>query len=195
VDRGASAASTPELSYRYPVYVSMWPRTEACARAATSRLAGNAGCFIESRGWRGTTIWFDTAEKAEEFSRLQAEWREAWVAAHPRQPVHPLDARYRKAALAHHAIVWGLSSGVLRDVVRAYRRSRYECSSHGVANFAAALTIVARCPHLDHSDWGGIERARTLAEYMLIYVEARHRAWFWKDLEGKHELFPFAYHH
>ena len=54
--------------------------------------------------------------------------------------------------------------------------------------------IVARCPHLDHSDWDGIERARELAEYMLVHYEQRHRKWFWNGLEGEPHIVPFAYH-
>jgi hypothetical protein len=105
-----------------------------------------------------------------------------------------VDKKYREAALSQYAIIWGLSTGIIKDVVRAYRRSRYECSSHGVANMEAALVIVARCPHLDHSDWDGIERARDLAEYMLVHYEQRHRKWFWNGLEGEAHIVPFAYH-
>ncbi len=31
-----------------------------------------------------------------------------------------------------------------------------------------------------------------MAEHMLVYVEARHREWFWKGLEGEHHLPVFA---
>lgn len=105
----------------------------------------------------------------------------------------PVAKRYYRAALDQHAVIWGLSTGIIKDVIRAYRRSRRECSSHGVANFAAAMVIVARCPHMDHSGWSGRERARDMAEFMLIHYEARHRSWFWDGLDGE-RFTPFAFY-
>jgi hypothetical protein len=106
----------------------------------------------------------------------------------------PVRVQYEKAALGQHAVIWGLATGIIRDVVLAYRRARLDCPAHGPANFAAAKVIIARCPWMDHNGWEGHERARDMAEHMLAYIEARHRDWFWRGLQGETTLYPFQFH-
>ena len=47
---------------------------------------------------------------------------------------------------------------------------------------------------MDHSGWEDHERAREMAEYMLVYLEARHRDWFRRGLQGGCHLYPFQFH-
>ena len=81
-------------------------------------------------------------------------------------------ARYEEAARAQHAVIWGLSTGIIREVARAYRRERADCSTHGYPNMVAARVIVAAAPAID------IDRAREMVDQMLAWVIARHGAWF-----------------
>lgn len=183
-----------KIKYEHGVGVSWKGEVDEWVWPEAERVAGVMGYRTRPRGWHGTTIYFDSKEKADEFSARLWRYRQDVEQAKERLRPCPVAAGYRRAALGLHAVCWGLSTGIIKDVVRAYRRARSECSSHGMANYAAARVIIARCPHMDHDGLDGHDRARDLAEHMLVYYEARHRAWFWDGLEGRHHLPAFAYH-
>lgn len=90
--------------------------------------------------------------------------------------------RYEEAALAQHAIIWGLSTGIIRDVVRTYRRERRDCTTHGLPNWIASDVILAAAPSI------GRDRARAMVDAMLSWTIARHETWFWAGLQGDRAL-------
>ena len=142
------------------------------------RIAGPSCYKKRSPFWACTIIAFDTNEKAAELERLvrrrsrEDELREA------RQRPCPVRVRYEEAARCQHAVIWGLSTGIIRDVVRTYRRERRDCSTHGMPNWKAADVILAAAPSI------GRERAREMVDAMLAWTIARHGAWFWNGLAG-----------
>ncbi|HTR86221.1 MAG TPA: hypothetical protein VMI56_17185 [Reyranella sp.] len=182
----------PGPKHGHAVDVAEWGHVDEWIWPEAERVAGVMGYQVKKRGWASTRILFDTIEKAREFAdRLERHRHDVEIVEARRRPC-PIRTRYDQAALGLHAVTWGLSTGVIRDVVQAYRRTRRDCSSHGVANSAAAKVIIERCPHLD--TYAGRERARDMAEHMLVYVEVRHRDWFWRGLEGDHHLYAFQFH-
>ncbi len=52
----------------------------------------------------------------------------------------------------------------------------------GVPNWEAAMVIMRFAPAIT------METARKMVDYMLELVIARHGAWFWSGLQGKHTL-------
>jgi hypothetical protein len=58
---------------------------------------------------------------------------------------HDSDCRHW-AAKAQHAVIWGMSTGIIRDVVQTYRRERRDCRTHGSPNWEAAKVILAAAP-------------------------------------------------
>jgi hypothetical protein len=81
-------------------------------------------------------------------------------------------------AFYQYAVIWGLSTGLLREVVRVYRRERSNCSTHGLPRAVAAQVILAATPVTD------VERAREMVDAMLTWAIARHGTWFWTGLQG-----------
>jgi hypothetical protein len=175
----------PGLKYEHAVSVSQWGAVDGWVWPEAERAAGIAGYQVETRGWASTRILFDTQAKADEFRYRLKRHREEVERAELRKRPCPVRVAYEKASLGQHAVIWSLSTGIIRDVVQAYRRARLDCTAHGTANFAAAKVIVARCPWMDHNGWEGHERARDMAEHMLVYIEARHRDWFWRGPQGE----------
>jgi len=57
--------------------------------------------------------------------------------------------QYEEAAKTQHAVIWGLSTGMIREVVRTYRRERRDCSTHGHPNWVASGVILAAAPYID----------------------------------------------
>ena len=90
--------------------------------------------------------------------------------------------RYEEAAFAQHAVIWGLSTRIIRDVVRVYRRERSDCSTHGLPRSIAAEVILAAAPAI------GTDKAREMVDAMLAWVIARHASWFWAGLQGDRTL-------
>ena len=90
----------------------------------------------------------------------------------------PVRVRYEEAALAQYAVIWGLSTGLVRDVVRVYRRERSDCSTHGLPRSIAAEVVLAKAPAI------GTDKAREMVDAMLAWVIARHDTWFWTGLQG-----------
>jgi len=94
--------------------------------------------------------------------------------------------QYEEAAKAQHAVIWGLSTGIIRDVVRTYRRERRDCSTHCHPNWVASDVILAAVPAIDR------DRAREMVDQMLAWVIARHETWFWAGLQGERALKLYA---
>jgi hypothetical protein len=87
-----------------------------------------------------------------------------------RQRPCPVHVRYEEAARCQHAVIWGLSTGIIRDVVRTYRQERRDCSTHGSPNLKAADIILAVAPSIAR------ERAREMVDAMLAWKIAQHGA-------------------
>ena len=97
----------------------------------------------------------------------------------------PIAIRYAEAALRQHAVVWGLSTGHIRPIVQAYRRARLDCSTHEMPNARATEMLGGFGPSID------FDRGRQMVDAMLVYIEARHRDWFWKGLQGNRQIASF----
>ena len=153
-----------------------WQTHQAELWAEVARIAGYAGYKQRSPFWAITTVFFDAKEKAD---GLRA-WLHKEKFSEGREPYRPPPPDpYNVAAKVQHAIIWGLSTGLIRPVVMAYREKRREEGwTNAPANSAAAAVIVATCPAIKHND------ARDLAEHMLRHVEERHREWFWRGING-----------
>lgn len=172
----------PRPKFSYDVTVPRtgmkWQTHQEELWGEVTRIAGNAGYRRRSPFWAVTTVCFDTPAKADELR--------AWLRAQrfsetfePRRPARP--DSYELAAKIQHAIIWGLSTGLIRPVVQAYRERRRDHGwTHQPANSAAADVIVAACPAIEHDD------AREMVDHMLRHVEERHRAWFWQGIDGDH---------
>jgi hypothetical protein len=142
------------------------------------RIAGPTGYKKRTPFWAYTIIAFDTKEKAGELERLVRGHRRDGNLRQLRKERCPVRLRYEEAARCQHAVVWGLSTGIIRDVVRTYRRERRDCSTHGHPNWKASDVILAAAPSISR------ERARDMVDAMLAWTIARHAPWFWKGLQG-----------
>jgi hypothetical protein len=58
----------------------------------------------------------------------------------------PVAIKYEEAALAQYAVIWGLSTGLMREVVRTYRRERRDCSTHGMPRAFAGAAPLGEAP-------------------------------------------------
>jgi hypothetical protein len=136
--------------------------------------------------WAYTVFSFAHKEQADRLDREIRDRRqyEAWEEARKRPC--PVRARYEEAARAQHALIWGMSTGIIRDVVRVYRRERADCSTHGYPNTVAARVIIAAVPATD------LDRAREMVDQILVWVIARHGEWFWTGLHGERTLKLYA---
>jgi hypothetical protein len=117
--------------------------------------------------------------------RKLRRWRQEQELAEMRRRPCPIAIRYAEAALRQHGVVWGLSTGRIRPIVQAYRRARMDCSTHESPNWDATQTMVALGPGID------FERGRLMVDAMLLYIEARHRDWFWRGLQGDRRIASF----
>jgi hypothetical protein len=104
--------------------------------------------------------------------------REAAARLEAKKRPCPVDVKYAEAAFHQYAVIWRLSTDLLREVVRVYRRERSNCSTHGLPRAVAAEVILAQAPATD------VERAREMVDAMLTWVIARHGSWFWTGLQG-----------
>jgi hypothetical protein len=151
-----------------------------------AQIASDNGFKKRTPFWAYTVFLFVHREQADRLEReiQDRRWLRDRLAAKARPC--PVAARYEEAARAQHAVIWGLSTGVIREVVRTYRRERADCSTHGSPNMAAARVIVAAAPAID------IDRAREMVDQMLAWVIERHGEWFWTGLQGDRELKLYA---
>ena len=69
--------------------------------------------------------------------------------------------------------------------MQAYRRARLDCSTHEMPNAKAAEVLLGFGPAID------FDRGRLMVDAMLVYIEARHHDWFWKDLQGNRQIASF----
>lgn len=150
------------------------------------RVAGANGFNKRTPFWAYTVFPFVHREQADQLERALRDRRDlqAWREAKARPC--PVRVQYEEAARAQHAIIWGLSTGIMREVVRTYRRERRDCSTHGMPNMAAARVIAAAAPATD------LDRAREMVDQMLTWVIARHGDWFWTGLQGERTLKLYA---
>ena len=175
---GRITRSPPKPKLKYPHEVSVanhgvvadWMWEEA------ARIGGFTGYQRKRKSWSNTVVLFDTREKADKLRALilrrereeeLLELRDCAIAV-----------SYRRAALCQHGVIWGLATGHIKPIVLAYRTARGECSTHGSPNWDATLALVKLAPSIE------FDRGRDMVDAMLVYIEARHRNWFWKGMQG-----------
>ena len=143
-----------------------------------ARIGGPTGYKRRSPFWAITIIAFDSQEKAVRMEGVLRDWRHDEELREARRWPCPVHVRYEEAALAQYAVIWGLSTGIIREVVRVYRKERSDCSTHGLPRSIAAEVILAMAPAI------GTDKAREMVDAMLAWVIARHASWFWRGLQG-----------
>jgi hypothetical protein len=87
------------------------------------RIAGPQGFKKRTPFWPYTIFSFVKKEQAEELSLCLGRHREVEAKCEVRKWPCPVAVRY-EVARAQHAVIWGLSTGIIRDVVRTYRREQ-----------------------------------------------------------------------
>jgi hypothetical protein len=102
-----------------------------------ARIAGAYGFKKRRPFWAYTIFSLTHKEQADELEHHLREHREFRARRQAKERPWPVRVRYEEAARAQHAIIWGLSTGIIRDVVRTYRRERGDCSTHGHPNWVA----------------------------------------------------------
>lgn len=168
----------PKPKFVHEVRVGHAHRDQTWFLELLGRVAGAGGYRKRTPFWAYTIFAFAKEEQARELELHVSRWIEMEKRAEARRRPCPIAVRYEEAALAQYAVIWGLSTGVIRDVVRTYRRERRDCSTHGAPNWAAADVILAAAPAI------GRERARAMVDAMLAWTIARHSTWFWTGLQG-----------
>jgi hypothetical protein len=151
-----------------------------------ARIAGPTGFKRRTPFWAYTIFSFAQKEQADELDHHLREHRDLRARREAKERPCPVRVRYEEAARAQHAVIWGLSTGIIRDVVRVYRRERRDCPAHGSANWAASDVILAVAPSVER------DRAREMVDQMLRWVIARHGDWFWTGLQGDRTLRLYA---
>ncbi|MEI6203903.1 MAG: hypothetical protein WCP68_18300, partial [Enhydrobacter sp.] len=135
-----------------------------------------------SRGWAAIIVAFDTQDKADRLMCKLRRWRHEQDLAEMRRHPCPVTIRYTEAALRQHGVIWALSTSHVRPIVQTYRRARMDCSTHEMPNWEATKALVSLAPAID------FERGRKMVDAILIYIEARHRDWFWRGLQGNQQI-------
>jgi hypothetical protein len=151
-----------------------------------ARIAGANGYKKRTPFWAYTVFSFVHKEQADRLERELCDRRELQARREAKARPCPVRLRYEEAARAQHAVIWGLSTGIIREVVRVYRRERADCSTHGHPNWVASDVILAAAPSIDR------DRAREMVDQMLEWTIARHGEWFWAGLQGDHDLKLYA---
>jgi hypothetical protein len=172
----------PKLKFVYEIRVSHTNRNQLWFLELLARVAGPSGYKKRTPFWAYTIFAFVREEQARELELYVGRRLEFEKRAEARKRACPVAVRYEEAALAQYAVIWGLSTGLIRDVVRTYRRERRDCSSHGHPNMEAAEVIRAAAPAID------IEKARRMVDAMLAWVIERHGSWFWTGLQGDRSI-------
>jgi hypothetical protein len=172
----------PKPKYLHDVTVLHTEVDQAWIWEEAVRIGGIMGYSRRSRGWTATAVAFDTQEKADKLMRKLRRWRHEQDLAEMRRHPCPVAIRYAEASLRQHGVVWALATGHLRPIVQAYRRARMNCSTHESPNWDATKTMVSLAPTID------FERGRKMVDAILIYIEARHREWFWRGLQGDRRI-------
>jgi hypothetical protein len=172
----------PKPKYLHDVTVLHTEVDQAWIWEEATRIGGIMGYSQRLRGWAATAVAFDTQEKADQLMRKLRRWRHERELAEMRRHPCPIAIRYAEAALRQHGVVWGLSTGHIGPIVQAYRRARLDCSTHEMPN---AKATEAFAPSID------FDRGRQMVDAMLVYIEARHRDWFWKGPQGNRQIASF----
>jgi hypothetical protein len=184
--RGSHQPSAPEGKFVHEVRVGCREVDQPWLAELLAQIAGDNGFKKRTPFWAYTIFSFVHQEQADRLERRLRDRRELQARIEARARPCPVRIQYDEAARAQHAVIWGLSTGVVREVVRTYRRERADCSTHGYPNMVAARVIVAAAPAID------IDRAREMVDQMLAWVIARHGSWFWTGLQGDHDLKLYA---
>lgn len=172
----------PKAKFVHEVRVSHVHRDQPWFLELLARVAGPSGYKKRMPFWAYTIFAFLREEQARELELFVGRRLEIEQRAEARRWPCPVAARYEEATLAQYAVIWGLSTGLIRDVVRTYRQERSDCSSHGHPNMVAAEVIRAAAPAID------IEKARKMVDAMLACVIERHGSWFWTGLQGERSI-------
>ncbi len=175
----------PKIEYLHEVTVLHTEVDQAWIWEEATRIGGIMGYRQRSRGWAATVVAFDSQEKADQLMRKLRRWRHEQELAEMRRHPCPIAIRYAEAALRQHGVVWGLSTGHIRPIVQAYRQERMDCSTHEMPNSKATEVLVGFGPSID------FDRGRLMVDAMLLYIEARHRIWFWRGLQGHQSVASF----
>lgn len=179
VPRNTRYPPKPKPTFLHEVNVRHDEADQAWLRDYVAHIAGPIGFKTRKPNWGVRVLQFDTREKAESFSRRLRRWRHEEALREIRKRPCPRRIRYEAAALAQHAVIWGLSTGIIREVVRVYRTARSDCSTHGMPNWVASNVILTAAPSIDR------DRARKMVDAMLAWVIGRHGTWFWTGLQGE----------
>jgi hypothetical protein len=142
------------------------------------RIAGPNSYRKGTPFWAYTIFSFVHQEQADEMRLYVGRHREVAAKLEAKSRPCPVAIKYEEAALAQYAVIWGLSTGLMREVVRTYRRERRDCSTPGMPRAVSAEVITAAAPAID------VEKARKMVDAMLAWVIAGHGAWFWTNAAG-----------
>ena len=175
----------PKIKYEHEITVGKGEFGQAWIWEAARQIGGMTGYKVRNAGWAARHVQFDTKEKAGSLGRRLRRWRYEEELRTMRLHPCPIAVRYAEAALRQHGVVWGLSTGHIRPIVQAYRRERMGCSTHESPNWEATEVLAGLYPSLD------FDRGRKMVDAMLIYIEARHRDWFWRGLQGDRRIASF----
>lgn len=168
----------PKITYPFAISLDRDVAGQERVQNEAARAGGPAGYKTAKRGWAAVVFSFDTPEKATAFDRWTRRLLHEEELRRMRLRACPVRERYDQAARHQHAVIWGLSTGIIRDVVRTYRIERRDCSTHGAPNWQAAQVVMRHAPTIP------VERAREMVDSMLAWVIERHGAWFWAGLQG-----------
>jgi hypothetical protein len=170
---------TPKIKHLHEVRVGREQLDQSWLWEEAGRIAGQSGYKKRSPFWAFTIVAFDTKQKADAFEALVQRRRREEELRQLRQRPCPVRIAYEEAARRQHAVIWGLSTGVIGEVVRTYRRERRNCSTHGHPNWIASDAILAVAPSISR------ERAREMVDAMLAWTISRYATWFWTGLQGE----------
>jgi hypothetical protein len=128
----------------HEVRVGDWEVDKPWLAELLACIAGPNGYRKRTPFWAYTIFSFARQEQAAEMRLYVGRHREAAARLEAKKRPCPVATRYEEAAFAQYAVIWGLSTGLIRDVVRTYRRERRDCSTYGMPRAAAAEVITKR---------------------------------------------------
>jgi hypothetical protein len=176
----------PKPKFVHEVSVGYQDADQPWLAELLAEIAGSTGFKKRTPFWACTIFSFVHKEQADRLEYVLRDMRELQARLEAKLRPCPVRVRYEESARAQHAVIWGLSTGIIREVVQVYRRERRDCPAHGSANWAASDVILAAAPSTDR------DRAREMVDHMLRWVIARHGAWFWAGLQGDDTLRTYA---
>src|SRR3954465_12364586 len=102
-----------------------------------ARIAGPNGYRKRTPFWAYTIFSFVHQGQADEMRLYVGRHREVAAKLEAKSRPCPVAIKYQEAALAQYAVIWGLSTGLMREVVR---------TTGGSAGTAAPIACRARLP-------------------------------------------------